>query len=218
MERIELLRRLPTTRRNIAARGAVKDPSVIAVARQFGETYFDGPRDYGYGGYAYDGRWRPVAEDIIVHYGLSARSRFLDVGCAKGFLVKDMMEECPGLEAFGIDVSHYAITHCHPDVVGRLHIGDARSLPFPDASFDVVVSINTLHNLERPGVIQALQEIARVGRGHAFVQVDSYHSEEQKRLFEEWVLTAEYHDYPAGWLRVFAEAGFSGDYDWTVVG
>ena len=40
---------------------------------------------------------------------------------------------------------------------------------------------------------------------------------EQKELFESWVLTAEFHDYPDGWFNVFEEAGYTGDYDWTIV-
>ena len=59
---VDLLRSLPKTKRNIQARESFKDPEVIRVSRQFGEMYFDGPRDYGYGGYRYDGRWVPVAQ------------------------------------------------------------------------------------------------------------------------------------------------------------
>ena len=190
---------------------------VIRVAREYGEMYFDGPREYGYGGYRYDGRWKPVARDIVEHFGLVPGMRVLDVGCAKGFLVKDLLGECPGLEVFGIDVSAYALSHCEPEVIGRLHLGSADCLPFPDHSFDAIVSINTLHNLSREDVVVALREIERVGQGSAFVQVDSYHTEEQRALFQDWVLTAKFHDFPDGWFQVFQEAGYRGDYDWTVV-
>lgn len=190
---------------------------VIRVAREYGEMYFDGPREYGYGGYRYDGRWKPVARDIVEHFGLVPGMRVLDVGCAKGFLVKDLLGECPGLEVFGIDVSAYALRHCEPEVIGRLHLGSADCLPFPDHSFDAIVSINTLHNLSREDVVVALREIERVGQGSAFVQVDSYHTEEQRALFQDWVLTAKFHDFPDGWFQVFQEAGYRGDYDWTVV-
>src|SRR3546814_137018 len=128
------------------------------------------------------------------------------------------MIACPGLEAFGLDVSRYALDHCEPEVVGRLHLGDARSLPSPDGSFDAVVSINTLHNLPRDGVIAALREIMRVTRGrNAFVQVDSYRDEAQRLLFLDWVLTARFHDFPDGWVRLFDEAGYQGDHAWTIV-
>ena len=190
---------------------------VIRVAREYGEMYFDGPREYGYGGYRYDGRWKPVARDIVEHFGLVPGMRVLDVGCAKGFLVKDLLGDCPGLEVFGIDVSAYALSHCEPEVIGRLHLGSADCLPFPDHSFDAIVSNNTLHNLSREDVVVALREIERVGQGSAFVQVDSYHTEEQRALFQDWVLTAKFHDFPDGWFQVFQEAGYRGDYDWTVV-
>jgi len=42
-------------------------------------------------------------------------------------------------------------------------------------------------------------------------------ADEQKALFEQWVLTAQFHDYPNAWRKVFAEAGYTGDYYWTIV-
>ena len=217
MAEIDLLRSLPKTRRNIQQRAEGKDPGVIEIAKRFGEEYWDGERKYGYGGYRYDGRWRTVARDLIAHFGLKPGMRVLDVGCGKGFLVKDLMLECPGLEVFGLDISRYALMHCETETVGRLHLGSAESLPFPDGSFDCVLSINTVHNLPRPRAIAALREFQRLSGGCAFVQVDSYLTPEQKKMFESWVLTAEYHDYPRGWLKLFNEAGYTGDHYWTIV-
>lgn len=217
MAEVDLLRSLPRTKRNITQRREAKTPKIVSASREFGELYFDGPREFGYGGYRYDGRWVPVAKDIVLHFGLTPGMRVLDVGCAKGFLVKDFMLACPGLDPYGLDISHYALMHCEKEVVGRLHLGSADSLPFPDASFDCVISLNTVHNFDRAGAIRALREIQRVSRGRAFVQVDSYRTLEQKGLFESWVLTARFHDYPQGWIELFAEAGYSGDYYWTIV-
>jgi SAM-dependent methyltransferase len=217
MPELDLLRALPQTKRNIQKRKDAKDSAAVAIAKQFGEIYFDGPREHGYGGYRYDGRWLPVARDIIAHFGLKPGMRVLDVGCAKGFLVKDLMLACPGLEAFGLDVSLYALMHCEPEVVGRLHLGTAERLPFPDNSFDCVLSLNTVHNFPRPRAIKVMQEIQRLSGGKAFVQVDSYHTPEQKEVFESWVLTAEFHDYPDAWKELFAEAGYTGDYYWTII-
>lgn len=217
MAEIDLLRSLPKARRDIQKRAEGKDAGVVAIAKQFGEQYWDGDRQYGYGGYRYDGRWRAVACDLIAHFGLKPGMRMLDVGCGKGFLVKDLMLECPGLEAFGLDISRYALMHCEKEVVGRLHLGSAEKLPFPDSSFDCVLSINTIHNLPRPLAIEALREVQRLSGGRAYVQVDSYLNAEQKALFEQWVLTAEFHDYPDGWLKVFREGGYTGDHYWTIV-
>lgn len=216
-QELKLLSALPKTKRNIAARAEAKDPRVIAVSREYGQMYFDGPRDYGYGGYRYDGRWVPVAKDIIAHFGLKPGDRILDVGCAKGFLVKDLKDALPGLEVFGLDISDYALKQCPPDIIGRLHLGSADHLPFPDLGFDCVISIDTVHNLPRPRAKKALMEIQRLSGGKAFVRVDSYRTPEQKAVFESWVLTAEFHDYPQGWLALFAEAGYTGDYDWTII-
>src|SRR5690349_16898578 len=200
MAEVDLLRALPKVKRNIQKRSDAKDPAIIATARDYGEKYFDGPREYGYGGYRYDGRWVPVARDIVQHFGLEPGDRVLDIGCAKGFLVKDLLSACPGLEVFGVDVSRYALMKCEPEVVGRLHIGSADDLPFPDGSFQAVLSLNTIHNLDRQGCVRALKEIQRLSGGKAFVQVDSFRTPEQKVVFEDWVLTAKFYDYPEGWI------------------
>jgi ubiquinone/menaquinone biosynthesis C-methylase UbiE len=217
MSQVNLLAKLPRGKRNVCARAEAKTAEIIAISREYGELYFDGPRTYGYGGYRYDGRWIPVAEDMVEHFGLKPGDRVLDVGCAKGFLVKDLLKVCPGLEAFGLDISQYALMKCEPEVVGRLHLGNAIKLPFPDNSFQAVISLNTVHNLERPELIAALREIERLAPGRGFVQVDSYRTPEQKALFEEWVLTAKFHDYPDGWISLFKEAGYTGDYYWTII-
>ena len=217
MAEVNLLARLPKGKRNVNARAEAKTPEIIAISRQYGELYFDGPRTYGYGGYRYDGRWIPVAEDIVKHFNLKPGDRVLDVGCAKGFLVKDLMKVCPGLEAFGLDISEYALRHCEPEVVGRLRLGSADKLPFPDKSFNAVLAINTIHNLERTDAIRAVREIERLAPGRGFIQVDSYRTPEQREVFLEWVLTAKFHDYPDGWLKLFSEGGYTGDYFWTMV-
>jgi len=217
MREINLLARLPVPKRNIKARASAKTPEIVAAGRQYGEMYFDGPREYGYGGYRYDGRWIPVAEDIVRHFDLKPGDRVLDVGCAKGFLVKDLMKVCPGLEAFGLDISEYALMHCEPEVIGRLHLGNAVELPFPDKSFQALISINTVHNLGRDDAIRAIREIERLAPGRGYVQVDSYRTPEQREIFLQWVLTAKFHDYPEGWIELFREAGYTGDWYWTIV-
>jgi SAM-dependent methyltransferase len=213
---VNLLSRYPKAKRNIKARLGNKEEN-RRLALQFGREYFDGTREQGYGGYRYDGRWVPIAEDIVKYFALKPGDRVLDVGCAKGFLVKDLMKVCPGLEAFGIDISEYALMQCEPEVVGRLHLGDARRLPFPDASFDAVISINTIHNLQREDCLTALREIERLAPGRAYVQVDAYRNPEERELFEDWMLTARTYGLPSDWQALLAEAGYSGSYFWTIL-
>lgn len=213
---VNLVRALPKTKRNIQAREDAKDPEVVRISKQFGEMYFDGPRDYGYGGYRYDGRWVPVAHDIIAHFDLKPGMRVLDAGCAKGFLVKDLRDACPGLHVTGLDISEYAIENAHPDAKPYLIKGSVDALPFGEP-FDAVLCLDTIHNLPRNRVVTALQEVERLSQGRAYVRVDSYHTEEQRAIFESWVLTAEFHGYPDDWLAVFSEAGYTGDYSWTII-
>ncbi len=213
---VNLVRALPKTKRNISARKDAKDPEVVRISKQFGSMYFDGPRDYGYGGYKYDGRWVPVAKDMIAHFGLKPGMRVLDAGCAKGFLVKDLRDACPGLDVIGLEISDYAIENAHPDAKPYLMQGTIESLPF-DEPFDAVLCLDTVHNLPRERAKTALQEIERLSHGRAYVRVDSYRTPGQKAIFESWVLTAEFHDYPEGWLALFAEAGYTGDYSWTII-
>jgi len=216
MAEINLLARYPKAKRNIKARLVHKEEN-RRIALEFGKQYFDGTREQGYGGYRYDGRWIPIAEDIIRHFGLQRGDRVLDIGCGKGFLVKDLMKVCPGLEAFGLDISEYAVTNCEREVVGRLHVGNAIRLPFPDNSFHAAIAINTIHNLDRAGCIEALKEIERVAPGRAYVQVDAYRSPEERSLFEDWMLTARTYGMPEDWVKILKEAGYTGDYYWTIL-
>jgi SAM-dependent methyltransferase len=212
---INLLDRYPRAKRDIASRAAAV-PSQREVAKRFGKEYFDGDRGQGYGGYRYDGRWVPIAERMRDFYGLRAGDQILDVGCAKGFLLHDFRQVVPGVRVAGVDISEYAVIHAMDDVRPFLIVGSADALPFPDAAFDLVVSINTAHNLERPRCVQAIREMERVSRSHKYLQVDSYLDDEQREKFERWQLTALTHFDPEGWRRLFAEAGYSGEYYWTI--
>lgn len=216
MTEVNLLARYPRAKRNVKARLGNKEEN-RAIAMQFGKEYFDGTREQGYGGYSYDGRWVPIAEDIVKHFGLKSGDRVLDVGCGKGFLVKDLMMVCPGLEVFGIDISEYAVMNCEPTVTGRVHHGNATNLPFPDNSFQAVISINTVHNLDRAHCILAVQEMGRVASGRGYIQVDSYRNKAEEQMFLDWVLTARTYGTPEFWVDLLHEAGYVGDYYWTIL-
>ncbi len=182
------------------------------LAKQFGKDYWDGDRKAGYGGMRYDGRWRAVAENIVKHYGLKAGDRILDVGCGKGFLVYDFMQAVPGLEARGIDISAYAIENAKEEARPFLQAGNANQLPFADHSFDLVVSITTLHNLHCYDLDKALREIERVGRINKYIVVESYRNEEEKANLLYWQLTCEAFCTPDEWRWWFQKTGYTGDY------
>jgi cyclopropane fatty-acyl-phospholipid synthase-like methyltransferase len=211
-----LLDRYPKTRRCVTGRLPDKNRNREAAGK-FGREYFDGDRSEGYGGYKYDGRWVPVAERFVDHWGLKPGDRVLDVGCAKGFLVKDLRDICPGLEVFGLDVSQYALDHCHEDVRGRLFLGNACAIPFPDSFFHAAISINAVHNLDEDLCFQAIKEIQRIAPGKAYIQIDSYRDQDERERFLAWQLTCKTHFYPDGWREMFARAGYTGEYYFTYV-
>jgi ubiquinone/menaquinone biosynthesis C-methylase UbiE len=120
----------------------------------------------------------------------------------------------PRLQIAGIDVSPYALENAVPEVRPFLRLGDARDLPYPDKSFDLVTAINTVHNLEVDGCKQALREIRRVSRHHAFIVVDGWKTPQQEQQLREWVLTAKTYFHADDWVALFREVGYTGDYYW----
>lgn len=173
--------------------------------------YWDGDRANGYGGYTYDGRWRKVAKSLISHYKLKDGMCVLDVGCGKGFLLKDLLEELPGLNVVGIDRSDYAITHCEPEIKEFCQVGYASDLPFKDGQFDLTLSINTLHNLFNFELDKALSEIRRVTKKSSFICVESYRNEREKVNLLYWQLTCRAFLTPDEWGYVFEKNCYEGD-------
>ncbi len=182
------------------------------IAKRFDSDYWDGSRNTGYGGYTYDGRWQAVAQRLIEHYGLKSGQRILDIGCGKGFLLHDFALVVPNLTISGIDVSSYAIENAVSEMSPFLKVGNAISLPYPDGYFDLVISINTLHNMRLPELEIALKEIERVGKNNKYIVMDGYRTEQEKVNLLYWQLTCECFFTPKEWEWIFAKCGYRGDY------
>jgi SAM-dependent methyltransferase len=214
---IDLLADYPRTRRDVQARANEKTEEDRAIARRFGAEFFDGERRHGYGGFNYHPRfWQPVIPAFRDHFKLSADCTVLDVGCAKGFMIRDLKAGIPGLFARGVDISHYAVEHALVDVKPFIQVANATDLPFPDKSFDVVISINTIHNLEKDDLARALREISRVTRRGAYITVDAYRDENERERMMGWNLTARTIMSVEEWKEFFSETGYDGDYYWFI--
>jgi len=212
---IDLLKNYPKADRNIIVRNEGKTDYHRQIARQFGKEYFDGDRAYGYGGYTYNPKfWEPVVPTFIDYYKLNKDHRILDVGCGKGFMLYDMRRLYPGIGVRGIDISQYAFDNSIEDIKPYIDVGNAIDLPYNSNSFDLVISINTIHNLEKNDCIIALQEIERVSKGNSFVVVDAYRNNMEKEKLDDWNLTALTYLHVNEWVDLFIEAGYSGDYYW----
>lgn len=190
-----------------------KKPECAQIARRFDKEFFDGDRRYGYGGYKYDGRWKPVAQELIKFYNLPDNAKILDVGCGKGFLLYEFKKLLPNAVLKGFDISQYSIENAKEEVREDLFVHKAKdAYPFKNQEFDLVVSLTTLHNLHIDGLKTALYEIERVGK-NKYITVEGYRNEKELFNLQCWALTCEQFFRPDEWVWLFNEFGYTGDYE-----
>ena len=215
IKEINLLKKYPETKRDLSKRGNEKTEEDRIIARRFDKEFFDGDRKNGYGGYYYNSKfWTEVVKDLNNFYKLKNGSKILDIGCGKGFMLFDFMKLNPNFVLEGIDISDYAITNAVPEVKKFLKVGDAKNLPYEDNSFDLVISINTTHNLEINQCKKALSEMERVSRKDKYLIVDAYSNEIEKDRIFAWNLTAKTILSTNEWISLFEEVGYTGHYYW----
>ena len=184
-----------------------------SIAKEFSKDYWDGDRRICYGGYHYiEGRWEKVARSIAKQYPLPSKPKILDIGCGKGFLLYDFLKVIPNAEIYGIDISKYAVENCKPEIKDRLQVGNAINLPWDDNTFDLVISITTLHNLHAYDLDKALREMERVGKKHKYLCIESYRDEKEKANLLYWQVTCEAFNTPEEWKWWFKHSGYTGDY------
>lgn len=195
--------------------GRMNDDKVhcMEVARRFDKDFWDGDRKYGYGGYKYDGRWEVVARGLIEKYNLPDDAKILDVGCGKGFLLYEFKKLLPRATVKGFDISSYAVENAKEEIKDKLFVHKAQNpYPFEDNEFDLVLSITTLHNLGINELKPALKEVERVGK-NKYIVVESFRNEEELFNVQCWALTCESFFRPEGWVWLFDEFGYTGDYE-----
>ena len=183
-------------------------------AKEYGQDYWDGDRRYGYGGYKYlAGRWKPVAEVLIKKYNLTNDSSVLDVGCGKAFLLYEMKLLLPNLKISGIDSSEYGIKNAKEEIKQNLFCHKAQEIyPFKNKEFDLVMSLNTLHNLKIFELEVALKEIQRVGKNN-YICLESFRNEKELFNLECWALTCQSFFSPEEWIWIYKHFGYSGDFE-----
>ena len=212
---INLLINYPKTKRDINKRLEEKTEKHRAIARKFEKDFFDGDRKVGYGGFNYNPKyWTKVVKDIYNYYKLKSGDRILDVGCAKGFMLYDFLKLDSKLNVFGIDISNYAIDKCIESLKGQLKTENATSLSYPDKYFDLVISINTLHNLDGEDLIVAFNQITRVTKKNSYIVLDAYSNEKEKEELVNWNLTAKTIKHVDDWKNFFKKINFRGDFYW----
>ena len=182
-------------------------------AKEYEFDYWDGDRRYGYGGYKYDGRWKPVAQTFIDTYGLTNNSKVLDVGCGKAFLIHEIKQLLPGAEILGFDISKHGMADAPEPIRPHLfHYRAQDQYPWGDKYFDLVISNGCLHNLRLFELKTACAEIERVGK-QGYIMLESYRNELEQFNLQCWALTCESFFDTAEWIWLYRHFGYTGDYE-----
>ncbi len=201
-------------KRNYIKRMVNNKIQCMKIAKKYSFNYWDGDRKYGYGGFKYlPGYNSTLAKNIIKSYNLTNNSKVLDIGCGKGFLMYEIKKKLKDIDIIGVDISKYAKKHTLEEIKSNIQIYDARrKLKFENNFFDLVLSVNTLHNFKIEEVNRSLSEIERVGKSK-FICVESYRNESEQFNLQCWALTAETLIDTSSWKWLFKKSGYTGDYE-----
>ena len=214
--KINLLKSLPKTwkKKPLKIRHSASIEDRI-LSWRLDKEYFDGNRKQGYAGYKYDGRWRPVAQDFIEHYKLKDNAKILDIGCAKSYLLDEFGKLLKKPTLCGLDISHYAITKSNKRIKKNLCIGNATKLPFEKNYFDLVISINSLHNIMTLDELKkSFKEIKRVSKKNTFISLGAYTNKKDQKILDNWAVVATTYMSVNSWLNFFKHVNYKGDYWW----
>jgi len=174
------------------------------ISEKFGKEFFNGdkkiPGTYGSYGYRYEQLYPKFLVLAKTIQSLFNPKRILDIGCAKGFLVKAFRDI--GIEAYGVDISKYCLSTAPKDVKGYLIRSDLESskLPFHDDSFDFVtllVTIEYINNTEN-----VLLETSRVVKSGGYLLLKTLIKEDAKDEFRINIHPKIF------WINKFADYNF----------
>tara|TARA_Y100000389_G_C17410006_1_gene490304 strand:- start:184 stop:849 length:666 start_codon:yes stop_codon:yes gene_type:complete len=186
----------------------------MKVAKKYSKDYWDGSRKSGYGGYLYiKNYWKKSALKIIDRYKLNNKSKIIDIGCGKGFLLYEIKKILPGIMIKGFDISSYAIKNSPTEITKYLKVHKAQKpYPFKKNYFDLLISLGCIHNLEIYDLKKCLNEITRISK-QQFIMTESYRNEKELFNLQCWALTCESFFSPKEWRWIFKEFNYKGDYE-----
>ena len=186
----------------------------MKIARKYDYDFWDGNRRYGYGGYKFvNNYWTPVAEQIIQDYNLNDKSKILDVGCGKGYLLFEIVKLIPNINIAGFDISNYALKNAKDEIKPYIYNHRAEDKTnYAEKEFDLVISLATLHNLHLRELVNSLKEISRISI-QSYIMVESYRNEKELFNLQCWALTCNAFYNDDDWKYIFEYSGYKGDYE-----
>tara|TARA_B100001971_G_C18157787_1_gene519571 strand:+ start:201 stop:860 length:660 start_codon:yes stop_codon:yes gene_type:complete len=178
------------------------------------KEYYDGNRNNGYGGFNYDGRWKGLLPKIINKYKLTNKSKILDLGCKKGFIMKDFKNLLPNCEVWGIEDHKYPIDKAETEIKSKIILNNYYKIPFKKKYFDFVIGFSSIYKYNLQDVTKTIIEINRVSK-KAFFTVASYSNKKEREIFEDWTLIGTTILRKKEWLALFKLLNYKGDYYFT---
>lgn len=177
------------------------------------QNFFDGDRNFGYGGFKYDGRWKKVAKKIVEEYNLNPDSSFLQFNCEKGFLVNDVKTIIPKGNIHGLETSDYALSTAMESVKKDIKkVSNYYNLDIKDDSYDFIIAMGVVYTYSLSDAIKCLKEIQRIGKGKSFITLASYTNEEDYWLFKDWTVIGTTLLKKEEWIEVLNHVDYTGDY------
>ena len=200
----------PKNKRVVNSDSRTIENRIIASYR--GKEFYDGSRNNGYGGMVNDGRWLPVAKNMINWYGLHEDSSVLQIGSDKGFLLEAFKSHLRNIKVSGVEISEYARNRTSPQIRDSIIISPFTHIPHDDKAFDLVIAIGPVYSLNLSDAIRCLKEIKRVSKGKSFITLGSYSNDEDRNLFLQWTLLGTTILSKKDWLKVLEHVAYQGDY------
>ncbi len=140
----------------------------------YDEDYFERGEELGISLYT-DYHWMPeltipFCAELIAQLGISCSDTILDFGCAKGYMVKGF--RLLGREAFGVDISKYAVSCAPEDVksyIALLHSLDALSTPFNFIRYNWIIAKDVFEHIDNAyRELEVLLDTLRLYGEHLF--------------------------------------------------
>tara|TARA_A100000164_G_C21637941_1_gene644434 strand:- start:111 stop:770 length:660 start_codon:yes stop_codon:yes gene_type:complete len=184
------------------------------IAWKLDEQYYDGDRNNGYGGFSYDGRWLNLLPKFIKRYNLNNNSKILDLGCKKGFIMKDLKILLPRAKVYGIEDHLYPIKNAEKEIKKNIIFSNYYKIPFKKNYFDLIIGFSSIYKYNFIDVVKTIKEINRVSK-NSFFTVASYSNKKDKELFDKWTLLGTTILQKKEWKQLFKILNYKGDYYFT---
>ncbi len=182
------------------------------IANEFDENYYDGSRINGYGGFRYDGRWRKFLPKIIRRYKLNQDSKVLDLGCKKGFFLKDLEDLVPKIKIYGVEDHNYPVKNSLQSVRKKIKIVSTYyDLKYPKKYFDFVHAHNSIYYYPLRDLIKILRKISYISK-NSHITIPTYNNEQEFIKFKNWSLVGPTIFKKNEWIQIFNYCGYKGDY------